>query len=101
MRDKTFMMSGGNDVNYVFSYTGYPQTALDQLPKSTIKKNSDGSLYKDKDGGQIIEGHISHNGALMWVLSQGSKVKVKFPITLAQEVQENLTATLDRYSKHK
>lgn len=97
IRAKTFKMNSGNDIFYQFSYRGYPQMALDQLPKAKMKLNTDGSIYHDADGGVILEGHLSFNGALMWAIDQGSKVKVLFPNTLIKAVKKDLQENLNQY----
>lgn len=98
IRNKTYKLSSGNDISYIFKYSGYPQMALDQLPNSKIREKNNQPIL-DKNGFMTIEGHLSFNGALMWVLSQGSKVKVEYPGTLAERVQEELQKTLNLYKK--
>jgi len=97
IRDKTFLLNSGDKISYVFSYRGYPQVALDQLPGSKLKLAADGTTYRDKSGGVIVEGSLSFNGAFMWVMGQGDKVTVKAPQSLIKEVTGKLRSALDNY----
>lgn len=99
MRDRTFAMYSGDMISYVFKYKGYPQTALNQLPNSRIKRDAAGKIIRDKDNWMTIEGRISKNGAYAWVMGQGNKVQVKMPISLAKRVKDSLQETLNYYDK--
>lgn len=99
IRAKSYKMSSGEIVNYTFIYYENPQIALDQLPNSKAKRDVNGDFYKDKDGGTTIEGYLSYNGAKMWAISQGSKVRVKAPGKLAIDVKNDLQKALDFYDK--
>ena len=97
IRSKTFLLNSGDKISYVFSYRGYPQVALDQLPGSKLKLASDGTPYRDKSGGVVVEGSLSFNGAFMCVMGQGDKVTVKAPQSLIKEVTGKLRSALDNY----
>lgn len=99
IRNRTYLLNSGGDVSYTFSYTGHYQTALDQLKNSKVRLDRNGNPIKDEKGAVTIEGHLSFNGALMWVWGQGDKVVVKAPSSLAKKVKETLQNALDGYQK--
>ncbi len=99
MRSKTYLLNSGSNISYQFIYRGYPQAALDQLPGSKLKHATDGSIFHAKDGGVVLEGNLSFNGAVMWVLGQGDLVTVLAPNSLIEKVIEKLQETLNRYLK--
>jgi len=101
IRSKTYLLNSGSKISYQFLYRGYPQAALDQLPGSKLKRASDGSIYHAKDGGVVLEGELSFNGAVMWVLGQGDLVTVLAPNSLIKKVMEQLQGTLNRYLQKK
>lgn len=72
-KNSTQFMYGGSRQQIGFLYRGYsPEAALDRLPNAEAEEQEDGSflIKADVDGLQ---------GVLMWLLSQGSKVKVLYP----------------------
>lgn len=97
IRDQSYKLSSGSNDNYRFKFSGYPQMALDQLPGSSLKKDKAGNIYHDGDGDVIVQGQLSHNGALIWVLSQGTNVKVLAPHSLIKDVSWVLHKTADYY----
>lgn len=97
IRDQSYKLSSGSKDGYVFKFSGYPQMALDQLPGSYLKKDSTGKIYHDADGDVIIQGQLSHNGALIWVLGQGTKVKVLAPQSLIEDVSRILHKSANYY----
>lgn len=90
MRNKTYLLNGGHELHYRFRYWGYPQTALDKLPKSKL-------VQQFKDGSVEIEGDMFSQGALLWVLGQGALIKVLAPQSLKEEVKESLQKALSYY----
>ena len=46
--------------------------------------------YKQKEGVCSIEAEVFGTGVKMWLLSQGSKVKVTAPETLEQEIKQEI-----------
>lgn len=97
MRDRTFALSSGEIISYVFEYKGYFETALNQLPNAIIKRDANNQIIRNKDGWMTIEGRISQNGAYAWVMSQGKNVRVKYPESLIKRVKADLQATLNNY----
>ncbi|KRN99431.1 helix-turn-helix transcriptional regulator [Companilactobacillus kimchiensis] len=97
IRTNTYLLTSGSNINYSLIYRGYPQTALDQLPHSKVKKNSNGQIEHDSDHGVKISGKMNLNGLKLWVLSQGSLVTVLSPNSLIEAVKNDLQKTLDLY----
>lgn len=90
IRNFTYLLNGGHKSYYKLKYRGYPQTALDRLPNSRVAK-------KTADGSVIIEGYLNSQGLLLWILGQGTFVKVLEPASLVTEVKKALQASLDQY----
>ncbi|CAJ1229602.1 transcriptional regulator [Levilactobacillus zymae] len=90
LRQKTYLLNGGYELHYRFRYWGYPQTALDKLPKSQV-------THRHDDGSVTIEGDLFSQGALLWVLGQGALIKVLAPQTLINDVKATLQKTLAYY----
>jgi len=88
--NKTNLLKMGNDVHYKFRYWNFPQTALDRFPGSKVTKQFD-------DGSVIIEGEIYAEGAKLFILSQGNKIKVMEPISLVEQVKAEHQKALDLY----
>ncbi|MGQ2375505.1 helix-turn-helix transcriptional regulator [Companilactobacillus zhachilii] len=99
IRNKSYLMNSGSIISYEFIYRGYYPAALDQLPNSRVKKDSEGEIVKTADGGVIIYGQMFFNGAKMWVQGQGSKVTVKAPQSLITAIKDELQETLNGYEK--
>jgi len=87
---KTNLLKMGNDVHYKFRYWNYPQTALDRLQGSQI-------THKYEDGSVVIEGELYAEGAKLFVLSQGDKIKVMEPASLVEQVKETYQKALKLY----
>lgn len=88
-RNNTYLLSYGNKVNFEFYYSGYPQTALDRLPDSKIKQTLDNEV--------LIEGNAYTQGLVLWIMSQGSRVRIKSPVSLVNAVKDELEKTLRYY----
>lgn len=88
-RNNTYLLNYGNKVDFEIYYSGYPQTALDRLPNSKVKKTLDKEV--------LIEGSAYTQGLVLWIMGQGSRVRVKSPASLANEVKKELVKTLGYY----
>lgn len=88
-RNETYLLNYGNKVNFEFYYSGYPQTALDRFPNSKIKQTLDNEV--------LIEGNAYTQGLVLWIMGQGSRVRVKSPASLINAVKDELTKTLEYY----
>lgn len=93
LREKNQFMFPGKTEKIRFSFSGPSvQAILDRLPTAKIVEK-DGALC-------IIEAEINHGrGILMYLLSQGSWVKVISPPSLVQEMQEELQKMQQNYSE--
>jgi len=87
--NRTYLLKMGNIIQYKFQYWDYPQTALDKLPGSKVDKKLTDSV--------IISGEMYSEGGLLWLLSQGNRIKVLEPQSLVNEVQTRLQRALDLY----
>ncbi|MFC6180253.1 helix-turn-helix transcriptional regulator [Lactiplantibacillus daowaiensis] len=88
--NKTYLLSGGDELTYTFRYWAHPQTALDRLPHSKIVK-------RYADGSVAIRADSFEQGTLLWLLSQGSQVQVLTPPRLVETVRQELTRALRFY----
>lgn len=90
LRNKTYLLSGGKETTYTFRYWAFPQTALDRLPNAKIIKHFD-------DNSVLIEATSFEQGTLLWILSQGTFVKVLTPPSLIQLVKKELNNVMNLY----
>lgn len=84
LREKNQFMFPGENIKIRFAFSGLSvQAILDRLPTAKIvEKNGNTS---------IIEAEVNHGrGIIMYLLSQGSWVKVLSPQSLVEEMQEEL-----------
>lgn len=84
LREKNQFMFPGENIKIRFAFSGLSvQAILDRLPTAKIvEKNGNTS---------IIEAEVNHGrGIIMYLLSQGSWVKVLSPQSLIEEMQEEL-----------
>ncbi|WP_164505096.1 WYL domain-containing protein [Companilactobacillus hulinensis] len=49
------------------------------------------------DNGSLIEGNAYAQGLLLWIMGQGSRVRVKSPASLVKDVKDELQKTLKYY----
>ncbi|MFD0898699.1 helix-turn-helix transcriptional regulator [Loigolactobacillus binensis] len=89
-RHHTYLVDDGELMQIRFIYRFYPQTALDAFPGSrVIKENADGSV--------VIEAYVKIGGAIRWLLSQGSGLKVIAPTSLVKQMRQELIAAQAQY----
>ena len=67
------------------------QAVLDKLPTARIIERLGDNRY-------LIEAEVYGDGIKMWLLSQGSWVKVLAPAELVEEIRGELQKVLDNYS---
>ena len=71
-------MYGGIPQTVEFIYSGPAiESVLDRLPTAEVKRNGDGSY--------TVKAETFGKGILMWLLSQGSRVKVLEPQVLRDQ----------------
>ncbi|GAX08107.1 transcriptional regulator [Secundilactobacillus silagincola] len=95
LRKKTYLLSGGGDTTLEFWYRGFPQTALDRFPESSVKKTR--TL---EDGSQEVFikcRNVAKQGAKLWLMSQGSLVSGVKPEYLRGEVREEIQKMMANY----
>lgn len=90
LKNKTFLLMGGREITYTFRWWAFLNTALDKLPNSKVIKEM-------PDGSVIIQATSYEEGAIMWILSQGTRIQVLTPPTLVNAVKEELTKNLAMY----
>lgn len=83
LRKRIHFMYTGREITFTFQYQGTTEAALDRLPDSTIVKDL-------KDEGVIIEAKAYDRGVKMWLLSQGSNVKVLSPPSFVEEMKQEI-----------
>lgn len=91
LREKNQFMFPGDTVKIRFEFSGLSlQAILDRLPTAkVVEKNGNTS---------IIESEVNHGrGIIMYLLSQGSWVKVLSPQSLADEIKEELNKMISYY----
>ena len=91
LREKNQFMFPGENIKIRFAFSGlFVQAILDRLPTAKIvEKNGNTS---------IIEAEVNHGrGIIMYLLSQGSWVKVLSPQSLVKEMQEELEKMQEYY----
>lgn len=91
LREKNQFMFPGDTIKIRFEFSGLSlQAILDRLPTAkVVEKNGNIS---------IIEAEVNHGrGIIMYLLSQGSWVKVLSPQSLADEIKEELNKMISYY----
>ena len=92
LRQRSLFMFPGKLQTIRFEFTGPSvQAVLDKLPTAKIIER-DGKKY-------LIEAEVYGNGIKMWLLSQGSWVKVVAPQELVNELQNEIELMLEKYSE--
>ncbi|WP_125588137.1 helix-turn-helix transcriptional regulator [Companilactobacillus jidongensis] len=88
-RNNTYLLNYGNSVHFELYFSGYPQTALDRFPNSKVKQTLDNEV--------LIEGNAYTQGLVLWIMGQGSRVRVKSPASLISAVKDELEKTIKYY----
>ncbi len=110
-RQRIQFMYPGQLITVQFQFWGIVEAALDRLPTGHVIKRflADGSeesiinssqlnQQPEIDGSVVIEADVyGERGIMMWLLSQGSAVKVLQPASLVTAIQQELTAMAQRY----
>lgn len=90
IRNYTYLLNGVRKSYFKIQCWTYPQTALDRLPNSRVVRH-------EPDGSVIIEGYLYLQGLRLWILSEGTLVKVLEPESLVEDIKKELTAALKQY----
>lgn len=83
------MYYSGKEKTFQFHYWGNTEAALNRLPGSKI-------LEKHQDY-VLIQAEAIDNGVMVWLLSQGDKVKVISPLSMVNEIKTNIQNMLNNY----
>ena len=89
-KNRTQFMFGGEPQKISFNYYGPSvEAVLDKFPMAKV--------VDEKEGVCSIEAEVFGTGVKMWLLSQGSKVKVTAPETLVQEIKQEIERRNNQY----
>lgn len=89
-KNRTQFMFGGEPQKISFNYYGPSvEAVLDKFPMAKIVDKQEGACS--------IEAEVFGTGVKMWLLSQGSKVKVTAPETLVQEMKQEIERMNNQY----
>lgn len=89
-KNRTQFMFGGEPQKISFNYYGPSvEAVLDKFPMAKV--------VDEKEGVCSIEAEVFGTGVKMWLLSQGSKVKVTAPETLVQEMKQEIERMNNQY----
>lgn len=91
IRKTNNLMQLGNNTPIEFDFTGNPEAALDKFPDAQITNKP------VPIGVHIKIPNANQNGAMMWFLSQGHRVKVTSPVSLVKAIQAELAMMRDLY----
>lgn len=95
MINNTFLLNGGGVIDYKFRYRANKEVALNNVPNSHISSDDDAN----NSDVTIVEGRLYSQGAVLWVLSQGTQVEVLRPQSLIDAVKQKLHDTLSMYEE--
>ena len=89
-KNRTQFMFGGEPQKISFNYYGPSvEAVLDKFPMAKV--------VDKKEGVCSIEAEVFGTGVKMWLLSQGSKVKVTAPETLVQDMEQEIERMNNQY----
>lgn len=89
-RKRVQFMYSGELTKVTFTFTGETiEPVLERLPTAKVI-DQDGNIY-------TIEAEVFGTGIKMWLLSQGSRVKVLGPESLAQEMRDEVMRMAEEY----
>lgn len=90
-RKRVQFMYAGKLMKIKFEFTGQSIDAvLDRLPTARIIESLEGKF--------IIEAEVYGKGIIMWILSQGEKIKILFPDSLVEDIKKTLIEMQKIYS---
>lgn len=84
-------MQPGEKATIRFEFTGIVEAALDRFPTAKV-------ITAQSNHQQVlIEAEVFDTGAMMWLLSQGPRVRVVSPDSFVQKMKDVLRETLRLY----
>ncbi|MEF9951752.1 MAG: WYL domain-containing protein [Clostridium sp.] len=91
LRRKVPFMYGGKLNKIRLEYTGTcPDIVLDKMPT--------GQIIKSKGDTHIIEAEVYGKGIIMWILSQGSNLKLLYPSELVEDIKKEIYKMQNMYN---
>lgn len=94
LRQQIQYMQPGKQITLQFEFFGIVEAALDRFPNSIVKK-----WYPDRNS-VLIEAKTYDAGAKMWLLSQGSLVKVLGPLSFKTDIKKEISTMLGQYESN-
>lgn len=89
-KNRTQFMFGGEPQKIKFNYYGPSvEAVLDKFPMAKV--------IDEKEGVYTIEAEVFGSGVKLWLLSQGSKVKVMEPEALVKEIKQEIKDMSNQY----
>lgn len=83
LREQMILMQYGNKLTFSFRFFGIVEAALDKFPNSKI-------VTSFEDGSVEIKATAYDKGAIMWLLSQGSRVHVVSPPSFVKQMKREI-----------
>ncbi len=90
LRQNIQFMTPGDLLTITFEFSGTVEAALDRFPNSKVIKKLADSV--------VIESETIDQGAMMWLLSQGKRVKVLSPDNFKAKMKQELKEMLQNYT---
>lgn len=92
IKDRIYFMYGGNLQRVRFEFNGgIIESVLDRFPTAKTIKND------HKNNKYVVEVEVIGDGILMWLLSQGRRVKVLSPQSMVDKMKEEVEAIQRNY----
>ncbi|WP_333637320.1 WYL domain-containing protein, partial [Ligilactobacillus animalis] len=90
LRQNIQYMTPGELITITFEFSGTVEAALDRFPNSKVIKKLADSV--------VIEAETIDQGAMMWLLSQGKRVKVLSPADFKAKMEQEIKKMLQNYT---
>lgn len=91
LRQYIHYMQPGEKTTIRFEFTGIVEASLDRFPTAKV------ITAQSNHQKVLIEAEVFDTGAMMWLLSQGARVRVISPDSFVREMRETLRETLGLY----
>lgn len=91
LRQYIHYMQPGEKITIRFEFSGIVEAALDRFPTAKVITAESTSTKV------LIEAEVFDTGAMMWLLSQGPRVRVVSPDSFVRKMRESLVETLKQY----
>jgi len=91
LRQYIHYMQPGGKITIRFEFSGIVEAALDRFPTAKVITEASTSTKV------LIEAEVFDTGAMMWLLSQGPRVRVVSPDSFVRKMRASLVETLEQY----